>query len=122
MANTVIASGTADLSDYTSRRVTIEVIGGCDREIMRLGKYTMTIPFSCLSQTIQEIHRIGGKVTGVNVPHLYPEASPKESVQPVSSIATSEVLPPPKTSTRTRQVTKPTNSTQGQRSKRKPKV
>lgn len=119
MASAIIAPGTTDLSDYTSRRVTIEVTGGCHPQMMRMGVYTITIPYRCFSQTIQGIHRLGGKVTRVTLPHhsgdVLPLPKETESISP----------PPqpqqPKNSTNTRQTTKPTNGTQGQRSKRKPK-
>lgn len=68
MANTIIASGTTDLSDYSSRQVTIEVTGGGHQEVIRKGVYTMTVPYGRLSQTMQRIHRLGGKVTNITIP------------------------------------------------------
>lgn len=119
MASAIITPGTTDLSDYTSRRVTIEVTGGCHPEMMRMGVYTLTIPYRCFSQTIQSIHRLGGKVTRVTVHHHSGDVlpSPKET----ESISPPPQPQQPKNSTNTRQATKLTNGTQGQRSKRKPK-
>ncbi|MDZ8052727.1 MAG: phycobilisome linker polypeptide [Aulosira sp. ZfuVER01] len=91
MATTIIDPG--DLSDYSSRQVTIEVTGGCHRELMRKAKYTKTIPYNCLSQTIQSINRLGGKITRVTLSPSHTQISKTEFVQPLSHIAQSDVLP-----------------------------
>jgi CpcD/allophycocyanin linker domain len=65
MASTVIPSGLSSTSNYSSRRVTLQVTGGISQETTRLGFYTLTIPYSSLSQTLQRIHRQGGTVTSV---------------------------------------------------------
>jgi hypothetical protein len=138
MASRTITPGTNDVSDYNSRLVTVEVTGGKHREMMRLGTYTLTIPYSCLSQTIQRIHRFGGKINHVTMPHFNSEVSKLESfpVLPVSAEnpviaplkeaeSVSPPSPPPsesssrKDSANTRAATKSTNGKQGQRSKRK---
>jgi hypothetical protein len=89
MATRIIAPG--DFSDYSSRRVTIEVIGGC--YLKRMAKYTKTIPYSSLSQTIQSIHRLGGKITHITLSPSHTEVSKIEFVEPLSKIAESDVLP-----------------------------
>lgn len=91
MATTIIDPG--DFSDYSSRHVTIEVTGGCHRELMRKAKYTKTIPYSCLSQTIQSINRLGGKITRVTLSPSFTQVSKTEFVQPTSNITESDVLP-----------------------------
>ncbi|MBW4480249.1 MAG: hypothetical protein KME54_26285 [Tolypothrix brevis GSE-NOS-MK-07-07A] len=91
MATRIIATG--DFSDYSSRRVTIEVIGGCHSKMMRVAKYTKTIPYSSLSQTIQSIHRLGGKITHITLSPSHTEVSKIEFVEPLSKIAESDVLP-----------------------------
>ncbi|MDZ7957402.1 MAG: phycobilisome linker polypeptide [Aulosira sp. DedQUE10] len=91
MATTIIDPG--DFSDYSSRHVTIEVTGGCHRKLMRRGKHTKTIPYSCLSQTIQGINRLGGKITRVTLTPSHTQISNIEFVQPLSNIAQSDVLP-----------------------------
>jgi len=67
MARMITASGSTDLSGYGSRRVTIEVSGACDSETGRQAVYTVTVPYSSFSKTIQDIQRRGGKVTNVSL-------------------------------------------------------
>ncbi len=64
MIGTIITPGTASVNDYSSRRVMLEVTSG-QGERTRLGTYTLTVSYSDLSQTIQRIHRLGGKVSRV---------------------------------------------------------
>ena len=85
MASTIIAA--SELSDYSSRRVKLEVTGGFYQG-MRRGRYTIAIPYSCLSQTIQGIHRLGGKITKIALPPVHSQASPIER-KPLPQIVTS---------------------------------
>ncbi|AUT01707.1 hypothetical protein CLI64_15670 [Nostoc sp. CENA543] len=91
MATTIIAPG--NFSEYSSCRVKITVTGGCDQGIMRKGKYTKTIPYNCLSQTIQSIHRLGGKITQIT---LLTSQTPVSQIeceeQPLSTIAAMDIL------------------------------
>ncbi|QIR39700.1 hypothetical protein HCG51_25280 [Tolypothrix sp. PCC 7910] len=89
MATTIIDPG--DFSDYSDCQVTIEVIGGCHRALMRKAKYIKTIPYSCLSQTIQGINRLGGKITRVTLSPSHTQLSNIELVQPQSDIVESNV-------------------------------
>jgi hypothetical protein len=87
MASTMIFPGTTNVSDYSSRRVMLEVTGG--RSASRLGTYTMSVPYNCLSQTIRSIHRLGGKVNQVMMtPNQQPAqveaAAPEETQQVVA--------------------------------------
>lgn len=90
-----VLSGTTDLSDYTSRSVTIEVVGGC-YQIGRAATYRMTVPCSRLSQTIQQIHRRGGKISQVILASA-DKGSNREFVQSLSHPTESNVqaLPQP---------------------------
>lgn len=112
MVSTIIVPG--EFSDYSSRRVTIEVTGGCHRKMMRMAKYTKTIPYSCLSQTIQAIHRLGGKITLISLSPTSSQVSEMECVEPVSEIGHIPAPQPQeaKNSGKIRQVTKLTNSKQ----------
>jgi CpcD/allophycocyanin linker domain len=78
-----ITSNTANLSDYGSRILTLQVTGMAQDS--RLGTYTMTIPHRCLSQTMQGIHRRGGKVVGVSLSSA--QAVSSKSVAAESSAA-----------------------------------
>jgi hypothetical protein len=60
---------------------------------MRMAKYTKTIPYSSLSQTIQGINRLGGKITRVTLSPSHIQASTIELVEPLSKIGESDVLP-----------------------------
>jgi hypothetical protein len=132
MASTTIAPGTANLSSYSSRRVMIEVTGGSQRGQMRMGTYMMTVPYRCLSQTIQGIHRSGGKVTRVMMSQSPVQDAQSESSPSFSTVANHtplpqepEVVPLPKAqeskqAANSRQSSKPAKG-KGQRSKRKNK-
>ncbi len=53
---------------YGNRTVTIEVAGLCDMGITRTSNYTIKVPYSRMSQTMQTINRSGAKVVGVTLP------------------------------------------------------
>ncbi len=70
------ATGTTDLSDSNSRSVVIEATG-LYRNGSQTGSYTVQVPYSRLSQTMQRILRQGGKVfkvslTSANSPQVPP--------------------------------------------------
>ncbi len=65
MAGMIVTPNTTDLSGHTNRMVLLEVIGGSHQEGMRSSTYTMRVPCSRLSKTMQSIHRMGGKITNV---------------------------------------------------------
>ena len=58
----MITTGNTNVSTYGSRTVAIEVTGVCHQNIMRTSNYTVKVPYSRMSQTIQNINRMGGKV------------------------------------------------------------
>ncbi|MBD2204847.1 hypothetical protein H6G33_13270 [Calothrix sp. FACHB-1219] len=90
MASTIIDPG--DFSDYSSRQVTIEVTGGCHRELMRKAHYTKTIPYNCLSQTIKSINRQGGKITRVTLSPSHHSDATIDSPESLVKIADSDLL------------------------------
>ena len=63
----MITTGDTSVSTYGSRTVAIEVAGVCHQDVARTSNYTVRVPYSRMSQTIQNISRIGGKVAGVSL-------------------------------------------------------
>jgi CpcD/allophycocyanin linker domain len=63
MATTSIASNLGNLSSYSSRMVKITFAGG--QQPMRIAHQTRSVPYDRLSQTMQNIHRQGGRVIEV---------------------------------------------------------
>ncbi|MGB3671514.1 MAG: phycobilisome linker polypeptide, partial [Phormidesmis sp.] len=57
--------GSAGISDYQTRTVTIEVAGVCQQSVLKTGSYTVRVPYSQMSQAMQSINRQGGKVASV---------------------------------------------------------
>jgi phycocyanin-associated, rod len=68
----MITTGDTNISDYGSRTVEIEVTGVCRQDVMRTSNYKVRVPYSRMSQTMQNINRMGGKVAKVS---LLPGAS-----------------------------------------------
>ncbi len=91
MTGTIITPGTASVNDYSSRRVMLEVTSG-QGERTRLGTYTLIVSYSSLSQTIQRIHRLGGKVSRVAMAHIAAEA-PQHEFMPVSAAIALDATP-----------------------------
>ena len=71
-------TGDMSVSDYDSRTVVIEVTGVCRQDITRKSNYSLKVPYSRMSQTMQSINRMGGKVSKVAV---LPEQSSSESTE-----------------------------------------
>jgi phycocyanin-associated, rod len=63
----MINTGDTNISEYGSRTVAIEVTGVCRQSVARTSNYTVKVPYSRMSQTIQNISRMGGKVAGVSL-------------------------------------------------------
>ena len=63
----MISTGDTSVSTYGSRTVAIEVTGVCHQDVTRTSNYTVRVPYSRMSQTIQNISRIGGKVAGISL-------------------------------------------------------
>jgi CpcD/allophycocyanin linker domain len=68
MATMTVTSQSTDTTAYGSRLATLEVAGVS----MRNGHQTMTVPLNRLSQTMQQIHRHGGKIVSVNTTAVAP--------------------------------------------------
>ncbi|MEM6450579.1 MAG: phycobilisome linker polypeptide [Cyanobacteria bacterium P01_D01_bin.105] len=67
--------GTSEISDYQGRTVTVEVTGVCQQAVNKTASYTVHVPYSQLSQTIQRISRQGSKVAAVRLMGKAPELS-----------------------------------------------
>ena len=70
-------TGDVNISNYGSRTVLIEVTGVCRQNVMKKSNYSIKVPYSRMSQAMQNINRIGGKVSKVTT--LPDENSPEES-------------------------------------------
>ena len=112
MTNTSVALGNWSLGDSSSHQVSIEVTGGSSSALTRTGVSIVTIPYNCLSQTMQRIHRLGGRVTRVTIPQTQTE---------VSTVASSPAPKPLSSARNSREETKSTDGSQRRPSKRKPK-
>lgn len=79
----MITTGDTSISTYGGRTIAIEVTGVCRQDVFRTSSYTVKVPYSRMSQTIQNINRIGGKVAGVSLGGISPvEASSIAEEQP----------------------------------------
>jgi phycocyanin-associated, rod len=68
----MITTGDTNISEYGSRTVAIEVTGICRQSVARTSNYTVKVPYSRMSQTIQNISRMGGKVAGISLGGVSP--------------------------------------------------
>lgn len=85
----MITTGNTNVSTYGGRTVAIRVTGVCRQDVMRTSNYTVKVPYSRMSQTIQNINRLGGKVAGISLGN--DAAASSESSAPAES--ESEELP-----------------------------
>ena len=63
----MITTGKTNVSTYKGRTVAIKVTGVCRQDVMRTSNYTLKVPYSRMSQTLQNINRMGGKVSGITL-------------------------------------------------------
>lgn len=63
----MITTGDTNVSTYGSRTVKIDVTGVCRQDVMRTSNYTVKVPYSRMSQAIQNINRMGGKVANISL-------------------------------------------------------
>lgn len=63
----MITTGCSGVSDYSSRAVTIDVAGVARQDVAKTSNYQVKVPFSQMSQAMQNIAELGGKVVGVSV-------------------------------------------------------
>ncbi len=85
----MITTGDTNISTYGSRTIAIEVTGICRQDVMRISNYTVKVPYSRMSQTIQNINRLGGKVAGISLGNATAVAS-----APPTTSTESESQPP----------------------------
>jgi phycocyanin-associated, rod len=83
----MITTGDTNVSSYSSRTVEIEVTGVCHQDIMRTSNYKVKVPYSRMSQTMQRINRMGGKVAKVS---LLPETATNTGVSNTEPTAAAE--------------------------------
>jgi CpcD/allophycocyanin linker domain len=70
------------------RMVRLEVAGMCQQQISRTSNYAVTVPYSSMSQAMQNIQRRGGKVIGVHVSDVIAAVgTPIAAATKVSAIA-----------------------------------
>lgn len=67
--------GSASVSDYQNRTMTIGVTGMCQQSLLKTSDYQVQVPYSQMSQTLQSIHRRGGKVAFVQLAGNSPVSS-----------------------------------------------
>ncbi|HEY9770685.1 MAG TPA: phycobilisome linker polypeptide [Coleofasciculaceae cyanobacterium] len=79
----MINTGDNNISGYGSRTVAIEVTGVCRQELTRTSNYTVKVPYSRMSQTIQNINRLGGKVANISLNKTTLVASTEDPEQEV---------------------------------------
>ena len=75
----MLTTANTNISGYASRIVTIEVTGVRRQDLMPTSNYTVKVPYSRMSQTIQNINRMGGKVASVSLEGTAPVAEASDS-------------------------------------------
>lgn len=66
--------GSATLSDYQGRTVTIQVTGVRQQSVLKSASYEVRVPYSQMSQVLQTINRQGGQVVSVQLMNNAPTA------------------------------------------------
>ena len=62
----MLTTGTADLSDYNSRTIIIEVTGALG-DLVRKSNYTLKVPYNRMSEKVRQINRIGQKIVSIRL-------------------------------------------------------
>ena len=62
----MLTATTPNLSDYNNRTVIIEVTGALG-ELVRNSNYTLKVPYNRMSEKIQQISRMGGKIANIRL-------------------------------------------------------
>lgn len=60
---TTLANNT---SSYDNRTAIIEVTGACG-DLVRTSNYTLKVPYSRMSDTVKQIHRMGRKISNITM-------------------------------------------------------
>lgn len=81
----MITTGDTNISTYGNRTISIDVTGVCRQDVMRTSNYTVKVPYSRMSQTIQSINRMGGKVAGISLGNSKMEAAPAAPAAPAEA-------------------------------------
>ena len=68
-------TGCTGVSGYNSRSVTIDVASVARQDVAKTSNYQVKVPFSQMTQTMQNIAQLGGKVVGVSVSGSAPTGS-----------------------------------------------
>ena len=63
----MITTGDTNVSTYGSRTIAIEVTGLCRQDVIPTSNYTIKVPYTRMSQTIQNINRMGGKIASISL-------------------------------------------------------
>jgi hypothetical protein len=63
------------------RMVRLEIAGVCQQSIVPTSNYTVTIPYSSMSKTMQSVSRMGGKIVRVQISDRKTVASQAETVR-----------------------------------------
>lgn len=64
--SSMLTTTTPNLSDYNSRTVIIEVTGALG-ELVRYSNYTLKVPYNRMSEKMQQISRMGGKIASIRL-------------------------------------------------------
>lgn len=62
----MLTTGTADLSDYNSRTIIIEVTGALGN-LVRTSNYTLKVPYNRMSEKVRQINRMGQKIVSIRL-------------------------------------------------------
>lgn len=62
----MLTTGTADLSDYNSRTMIIEVTGALG-DLVRKSNYTLKVPYNRMSEKVRQINRMGQKIVSIRL-------------------------------------------------------
>ncbi|KST67238.1 phycobilisome linker polypeptide [Mastigocoleus testarum] len=60
----ILTTGTADLSDYNSRIIIIEVTGALNY-LVRKSNYTLKVPYNRMPEKVRQIIRMGQKIVSI---------------------------------------------------------
>jgi phycocyanin-associated rod protein len=62
-----VSAGTRGTSSVSGRQVTITVTGLARNDFIRSADCVMQVPYSRMNETMQLVHRLGGRITDVSV-------------------------------------------------------
>ena len=72
-------NGSTGVNNYEDRTFAIEITGVCCQDVTRTSNYSVKVPYNQMSQAIQSVSRMGGKVANVTLisgsAHLPTEAA-----------------------------------------------